>query len=99
MPYVPTAILVSRNVQISGQVSDVDTTYHHDHTSASGSLGWGPFAIGGHYEEDHMKNTFDAIVDANGITIPGYQIIGWYCEVLPKSPNPDLVNYKWPSKP
>jgi hypothetical protein len=99
MPYVPTAILVSRNVEISGQVSDVDTTFHNDHTSASGSLGWGPFAIGGHYEEDHTRNTFDAKIDANGITIPGYQIIGWYCEVLPKSPDPDLVNYKWPSKP
>ena len=97
MPYVPTAILISRNVEIAGQVSDTDSTYHSSHTSVSGSLGWGPFAIGGHYEEDHTKSTFDAIVTANGISIPGYQIIGWYCEVLPKSPYPDLVNFKWPS--
>jgi hypothetical protein len=97
MPYMPTAILVSRNVKISGHVSDVDTKFHSSHMSTSGSLSWGPFAIGGRYEENENAHTFDSKVDGNGIAIPGYQIIGWYCEVLPKSPNPDLVKYKWPS--
>ena len=96
MPFLPTAILVSRNVIISGQFSDVDTTFHHDHTSVNGSVGFGPWAVGGHYEEDHTRNTFDAIIDNNGIKVPGMQIIGWYSEVLPKSPNPDLVHYTWP---
>jgi hypothetical protein len=96
MPYLPTGILVSRNVRIAGNFDNTDTAFHSEHVSAGASVSWGPFAVGGHYVEDHKGNKFDSTVNESGISIPGYQIIGWYCEVLPKSPDPDLVTYKWP---
>jgi hypothetical protein len=96
MPYLPVGILVARNVKINGAIGSNDMTYHHDHTSVQGSAGWGPFSISGHYEEDHTKQTFDATFSGNGITIPGMQIIGWYCEVLQKMPSRDTVNFTWP---
>jgi hypothetical protein len=96
MPYLPTGILVSRNVRIMGNVGATDTALHSEHVSTGASVSWGPFAVSGHYVEDHKGNTFDSTVNESGITIPGYQIIGWYCEILPKSPDPDLVTYRWP---
>jgi hypothetical protein len=96
MPYVPTSILVARNVQITVPISDSDQQQLRQGLAAKISVSVGPFTVGGSYQKDSTKATANSTVSNNGVSIPGYQIIGWYCEVLPKSPDPDLQDYKWP---
>ena len=96
MPYVPTAVLVSRNVRIESKRLTANAQTLTQHINSGTEIRIGPFVIGGSYQQDVTKEKAKAMVSADAIAIPGYQIIGWYCEALPKSPDPDLQNYKWP---
>jgi hypothetical protein len=60
--------------------------------SASG--GWGPFSFKANYFKRTTNTTHDFTEDAAGLVVPGLQIIGFGCTVLPKSPNPD-PNLNW----
>ncbi len=55
----------------------------------SASIGWGPFSVSGNYSSSNSQATSNFTKSSTGITVPGSQIIGFVCEVLPLSPNPD----------
>jgi hypothetical protein len=89
MPFLPTALLLARNVTLTGGWSgDLRTTYD-SHTSAGGSIGWGPFSFGGRTDSSDSSTYRKANVVGNTITFGSPQIIGYFVEVLPATPNPD----------
>ena len=59
-------------------------------TAAKGS--YGPFTFGGSTSISGSHSSMKASSTANGlkIDIPGAQIIGYYCDIVPKFPNIDL---------
>jgi len=88
MPLYPTAVLIARKVRIhGGQSNDLQTSFE-SHTRAGGSVGWGPFEVGGHYSRDEERSYVKAVRIADGIEILEPQIIGWFCEVLAQTPKP-----------
>lgn len=94
MPYLPTALLLARNVKISGGWShDLKTTFS-EKTSAGGSIGWGPFSLGGRTNTANSNTYTKAVVNGNEISFTSPQIIGMFVEVLPMSPNPS-PDFKW----
>jgi hypothetical protein len=100
MPLYPTAVLIARKVQITGAQGNELQTFVHDHTSASGSVGYGPFSVSGNYEEDHTRGRVSVHNVNNGIEISEPQIIGFFCLVLGPTPNPTSdPHVKWLSDP
>lgn len=100
MPLYATGLLIARNVEITGEEgSDLQTSFE-SHTSGGASVGWGPFAVSGHYSEDKSRSYSKAVKIANGIKASEPQIIGLFCLVLGKTPNPtNDPNVKWLSDP
>jgi hypothetical protein len=96
MPLFPTGILVARNLSISGAFSHADQERISEAISGSASVGWGPFAISGHYSQSKESEISHANASATAIANPDPQIIGFFCDVLPVSPSPDPT-LQWPS--
>jgi hypothetical protein len=97
MPLLPVALLVARNVEISAEITNDEHTWANTHFDASASVGWGPISIGGHYSRDESSDYVKGSVRRDGISAAPAQIIGWYCDVLPVSPNPDPL-MPWPER-
>lgn len=96
MPLLPTGILVARNVSIGAQFSHADQTTVQSALSTSASVGWGPFAINGHYSQSDGSAISHGSATNTTIANPDPQILGFFCDVLPlcPSPNPALP---WPT--
>ena len=51
---------------------------------AGGSVGWGPFKVGGSYSRGEEKRDFKFNGEGGGISIPGMQLIGFINNLVPK---------------
>jgi hypothetical protein len=95
MPLLPTGIIVARNLVIEGQFSHEDQTIVQEALRTEASVGWGPFAISGHYSQSNGSAVSHGNVEATGISNPHPQILGFFCDVLPLCPSPDQ-SLPWP---
>lgn len=96
MPFVPTGLLLARRVSLTANWSSDLKTSFDSHTSAGGSIGWGPFSFGGRYDNSNAGTYHKARAAGNTISWDAPQILGFFVQVLPESPNPDEC-YKFPS--
>lgn len=86
---MPTSMLVARNLNVTINMTDTVNTSYRSETRASGSVGWGPFSVRGGYDNVSSGGTHDYTSNDGGIICPGMQVIGFVCDLVPKSPNPD----------
>jgi hypothetical protein len=86
MPVLPTAFVVVKNIIISANWAKSDWDLAKSQTSGGGSIGWGPFKIGGSYSSYSSKETFTSSFADGKITVPGVQIIGWIGQIVPFCP-------------
>jgi hypothetical protein len=86
MTIVPTAMLVVRDLKMSANWSKAESDFIRKTTSASASVGWGPFSIGGSYQSNSSDYKFKSEFDGRTISAPGLQIMGYVCTVLPLAP-------------
>ena len=89
LPVYPTALIVARNLKLGINMSSEENSHVATQFSASGSVGWGPFSVRGNYSKTTDHQTHDFVRSAAGLECAGMQIIGFICELLPKSPDPD----------
>ncbi len=84
----PTTILFARNIVIES--ADFATAFkaHSSSTSAGMSVGWGPFSLSGTYRHGEQSTNFHSEADAQSVTVPGMQIIGFVNHLVGKAPNP-----------
>ena len=114
MPAFPTSIIFIRNLVLHfGKGSSVDN-YMSEYESQSGSssggayfgifnLGIGGGSLGAGYShsstnsESHSDSHYE--YDSQSIRVPGMQIIGYNCHIMPKcpNPNPDIKEDEWES--
>ena len=91
----PTAFLLAKDVTMEFSGLDAKTKQTALSTSfgVSAKGGYGPFTFGGSSSTSTSSNNMRASSTADGlkIEIPGAQIIGYYCDVVPKFPNP-IIN-------
>lgn len=83
------SLIVVRNVRLNLNTTTEKNSYAMKEISGSVSGGWGPFSAKANYYRKTERTTHDFTLDANGITIPSMQIIGFECTMIPKSPDPD----------
>ena len=86
--YVSSLIIV-RNLRLNLDTTSEANSYALKEISGSVSGGWGPFSAKANYYRKTERTTHDYVEDENGISIPGMQIIGFECTMIPKSPDPD----------
>lgn len=86
IPLLPQAFIVIRGVEITADWGQTDRDVISKAVSGSGRVGWGPFSVGGSYSHSSSKDTFKAELDGSTLKIPGMQIIGWICNVVPACP-------------
>lgn len=85
-PLLPTSFIVARDIQISASWGSSDLHQASRSTSASASVGWGPFSLSGSYRNSSSTRTYHSSFDGTTITVPGIQVVGWISAVLPLSP-------------
>lgn len=96
-PFVPTSIILARNVEMSADWGlDIQDTFSK-RSGGGGSIGFGPFKLGGRTNKSESSTYTLAQANANKITFPNAQVIGYYVHVLPQSPNRD-PGLKWPDE-
>ncbi|WP_146129881.1 hypothetical protein [Flagellimonas meridianipacifica] len=66
-----------------------------DKAGGGGSISWGPFHAGGHYETHKQQRNMQSQSESQGIKIKGMQLIGFKCHVLKKSPDPKANISEW----
>lgn len=89
MPMLPTSMILARNLRVNlDMTSEVNRTASSQF-SASASVGWGPWSARGNYSRSANSSSHDFVATGSGLTCKGTQIIGFVCEVLPRSPYPD----------
>jgi hypothetical protein len=88
MPLLPTSLILVRRVVLASNWGSTVTNDVRSGLSAGGGFSFGPFRVGGNYgNSSHSASSRVQVTDA-GIEIPDVQIIGWLCDILPRSPNP-----------
>ena len=87
----PTAFLLAKDVAMEFSGLDANVKQQALSTSFGGSAkgGWGPFNFKAEASGSTSSNNLRASSTADGlkIEIPGAQLIGYYCDVVPKFPN------------
>lgn len=84
LPYYSTALVIARNVKISGSWSESDLRILKKSVSGSASVSCGPFRCGGaSYSKSSVKRDFNSTYSDGTFTIPGAQVIGVINTVVP----------------
>jgi hypothetical protein len=85
-PLLPQAFIVIRDVEITADWGQTDRDIINKAISGSARVGWGPFSVGGSYSHSSSTDTVKAEFKNSTLKIPGMQIMGWICNVLPACP-------------
>lgn len=93
LPSIVTSIILIRNLKIkwtemNSQRSTLDKTI-----SGGGSVGFGPFVVGGGYSSNNKKRDFDYHFTSEGLCSPGVQLLGYVSTILHASPKLDSAPY------
>lgn len=84
----PTAMVLVRNLRLEFRAGQSAYKYINDVIATGGGFRFGPISLGGRYKHGKTEYDFSSKVEGQGITVPGMQVIGFRCHMLPKSPNP-----------
>ncbi len=103
LPAYPTAIIFIRNLHLSLGHDEGFQNFMTQHTSSSASGGgyvnFGPVHLGGSYSRTSAHGATQSSRgfswDNQGMHVPGMQVIGFKCHVLPKRPDPLPNIQKW----
>ena len=103
MPAYPTAILFIRNLNLQMDHSEGFQSFLAQQTSSSASGGGyanlGPIHLGGSYSRVSATGSTQSSRgykwDDQGMHVPGMQVIGFKCHVLPKRPDPLPSIQQW----
>jgi hypothetical protein len=90
MPLFPVSIALVRNVKLVSQWKKETRDGVNKAIQGGGGLNFGFFSVGGNYENRSDTKNSRVITTDTSIEIPDPQIIGWFCDVLPKSPDPEV---------
>jgi hypothetical protein len=89
MPFLPTGMLLARNVNVSGNWGSTVNNSFSQQINAGGGFSFGPFSLGGNHTENHSNTYSHATATGSGFKFSDPQIIGFFVEALPVSPHPN----------
>ncbi len=88
LPVIPTSMIVVRDVKISAQWSHEDKSMIQEGVAGE-EVAFGPFPLGGLYKQRGLQKQLKSQFDGTTITVPGLQILGFICSLVPACPPRD----------
>jgi hypothetical protein len=85
----PVSALFARNVTMTSTNWSSHADFLKTSINAGGSVGYGPFRVGGSYKKGKEERNTNLHLDGDTLTVEGIQLIGFINNIIPKSPNPD----------
>jgi hypothetical protein len=95
MPALTTECIFIRDLFLHFGESHSEFVQQQKTVSGSGGVSYGPFHLGGRHSNSSDERQAQASWDAQGIKVPGLQLLGFMCHMLPKapSPHPDITSW------
>lgn len=91
----PTAAIFVRDVSLTMSEFHKESSSLRKEIKGGGAVSLGPLNIGGSYGEGEHEREFESSFDGGTLKIPGMQLIGFRCKLLPKLPNPSEKVEQW----
>ncbi|MEI6696819.1 MAG: hypothetical protein WCO13_12195 [Bacteroidota bacterium] len=82
-PLMPVSFVVAKGIKIKASWAQADWEMMKKTLSVGGSVGIGPFSIGGSYYQSHSEEHWSSAFASGEIIVPGVQIIGWINSIVP----------------
>ncbi|BDC46044.1 hypothetical protein [Paraburkholderia terrae] len=93
LPSVVTSLILIKDLRIKWKDAQLQWEQQCESTTASGSVGYGPFALNGHYKHRDEQSDFTMDIDGEGLYVEGIQLIGYISMINPVSPGVDSSQY------
>lgn len=93
LPSIMTGLILIKDLSIRWSKWQEDWDAHSETTSASASVGWGPFAVHGSYSHHDEQRNFEADASGESLKVPGIQLIGYVSTINPASPGHDSSEF------
>ena len=83
---LPMAFLAVKNLVVQADFSNSELNRAKSTVDAGGSVGFGPFSVGGNYAHSHAEEHAKGSIGNAGFTMAPIQIIGWINQIMPTCP-------------
>jgi hypothetical protein len=93
LPSIVTSLILVKDLSIKWGSFRGDWDSHSETTSANVSVGWGPFAVQGHYSHHDEQQNMDVDTSGEGLFVHGIQLIGYVSTINPASPGHDSSEF------
>jgi hypothetical protein len=85
-PLLPVSFIAIKNLSITAQWGHQDSDRIQKSINAGGSIGFGPFSLGGNYSHSSTNDHYRATFDGSTVHVGTVQVIGWVSQILPFAP-------------
>ena len=86
LPSVVTSLILIKNLKIKWAEASSQKSTFESAISGGGSVGYGPFTVGGSYSHGKKKADFESNFNSQGLSCPGVQLVGYVSTIMPASP-------------
>ncbi|MGI4821499.1 MAG: hypothetical protein ACRYFV_09850 [Janthinobacterium lividum] len=86
---IPTEVIMVRNLKVKMDMSSSVNRETLTKTKSTTEAGFGFFKIKGSVETTNGTKAYEFTESSDGIECAQPQIVGYFCRLMPKSPNPD----------
>lgn len=93
LPSVVTSLILIKDLSIKWDNWQSEWASMSKTTSGGLSVGYGPFAVSGHYSHHQEKRDFEADHSGESLRVEGIQLVGYVSEIIPFSPAVDSSKY------
>ncbi len=90
MPLVPVRAILARGIKIHGQFSDEERQMLKKLIEAKLKVSFAFCSVSASFRHEDKTETLKTVNNVTTIESPDIQLIGFVCDVVPKSPDPDL---------
>jgi len=93
LPSIVTSLILIKDLSIRWDDWKSAWSSHSETNSGSVSVGWGPFAVNGHYSHHDEQRDFSADAEGEFLRVPGIQLIGYISTINPACPGHDSSEF------
>jgi hypothetical protein len=93
LPSIVTSLILIKDLEIKWDDWKTAWDSHDETTSASVSVGYGPFAVHGSYSHHDEQRNFEADASGESLKVPGIQLIGYISTINPACPGHDSSEF------
>jgi hypothetical protein len=86
LPSIVTSLVLVKDLSIRWSNWQADWASQESHVSGGGSVGYGPFAVSGHYSHGDQSRDFVADSSGESLMVHGVQLLGYVSMIAPESP-------------